>query len=639
MIAGALLVLALAAQLADRAPSATVSGRVVDATTGRPVAGAVIWAAGSAASPTPGASSPVRVMTNAAGAFVFRGLDRGSLVLTAAKGGYVNAMPGQRRPEGSVQPIPIAAGARVTGIEIRMWRYASIAGTVVDELGDPAVGTRVQAMRRTYVAGRARFADGPGDVTDDRGVFRITLPPGDYVVRVPSTQTSVPAELMDAFFGGTPLPAATRMQVAREMGAIRSAIAPAGSSFAMRSGGQTFSLPAGSVTPSVLGNAVVVYPTVYHPSANNLAQASIVTLRSGEERTGVDLEVRPVRGIAVSGMLMGPEGPVAATAVRLVPARDDASIEPLDVATTMTDWTGTFTFAAVPPGQYVLRVTRLPRPEPDVDGTPHVSTTPAGTVTVASRPAAAPPAPAPIPRDATLVAEVPLSVGDSEIADLMVPLAAGPRVTGRIEFEGTIDRPSAEALLNLRITLDPVDGSRLGDWTLDVQTGRPDEHGEFRTFGVPPGRYVLRVSPLPAGWFLKSAIHQGRDVADLPIDLDAKDASGVVITFTDRPASISGNVSGPRGADATAVTIVFATDEAMWTVAPRRMRTARAADDGSYAIRSLPPGEYYVAAVQEDLVGEWQDPALLRALTRVAQTIRLVDGEQKTVNLRAASIK
>jgi hypothetical protein len=38
-------------------------------------------------------------------------------------------------------------------------------------------------------------------------------------------------------------------------------------------------------------------------------------------------------------------------------------------------------------------------------------------------------------------------------------------------------------------------------------------------------------------------------------------------------------------------------------------------------------------------VGEWQDPALLRALTRVAQTIRLVDGEQKTVNLRAASIK
>ena len=63
------------------------------------------------------------------------------------------------------------------------------------------------------------------------------------------------------------------------------------------------------------------------------------------------------------------------------------------------------------------------------------------------------------------------------------------------------------------------------------------------------------------------------------------------------------------------------------------MRTARAAKDGSYTLQPLPAGEYYVVAVQEDQVGDWQDPALLQALSRVATTIRLLDGEQKTQNL------
>jgi hypothetical protein len=69
------------------------------------------------------------------------------------------------------------------------------------------------------------------------------------------------------------------------------------------------------------------------------------------------------------------------------------------------------------------------------------------------------------------------------------------------------------------------------------------------------------------------------------------------------------------------------------------MRTARAAKDGTYSLTALAPGEYYVVAVQEDLVGEWQDPALLQALTRVARQIRLVDGERKLQDFTSAQIR
>lgn len=643
MIAAALLIsLSLAAQAADADPSTIVSGHVVDATTGRPIPGAVIWTAGSSVAP-PGASGRVRVISSGSGAFVLRGIGKGSLVLTAAKGGYVNAAPGQRRPGGSGQPIPVDGGHRISNVEIRMWKYAAIGGTVVDEYGDPAVNVRVEALRRTFVAGRSRFEEAVSSaLTDDRGVYRIAgLTPSEYVVRIPSTQTSVPWDLIDAFFGGTPLPDSKRMQISREMNAAGSAIAPAGSPYAMRAGSQTFSLPPGSLTPAVTPRGTIVYPTVYFPLAPNAAQAAIVRLRSGEERVDADMQIRPALGVAVSGVLVGPEGPVPILTLRLMPAEDDATTAPLPAATTMTDWNGAFTFAAVPPGQYMLSALRVPQPPPDVEGTARVSVMPGGTMTIASSPPAAPSGPPPVLADATLVAQVPLSIGDSNLDDLVVALSAAPRLSGRIEFHGTRDKPSPEAVAGMRILLDRADGIRPFAPSIAAGAGHADERGVFRTYGVPPGRYVVGVTPMPSksGWYLESAIYDGRDIADLPIDLVNKDLDGVVITFTDRPSAIAGSVSGARGTDATAIVIAFPTDEAMWTSAPRRLRTARAAEDGSFAIEALPPGEYYVAAVQEDFVGEWQDTTLLRALTGAAQTVHVLEGERTSVSLRAAAVR
>ncbi len=121
----ALLFLALG-QSPDANAPAIVSGRVVDAGTGRPIAGVVVTPAGSALPPPQAAdgTEPPHVLTNANGLFVIRGLHEGSLVLTATKGGYVNATRGQRRPAGSAQPLPIKDGDRVNDVDIRMWKQA-----------------------------------------------------------------------------------------------------------------------------------------------------------------------------------------------------------------------------------------------------------------------------------------------------------------------------------------------------------------------------------------------------------------------------------------------------------------------------------------------------------------------------------
>src|SRR3982750_2930579 len=126
----------------------SVSGRVVDATSGRPIPGVVVTPAGSAVVVNPATPLPPRALTNADGEFTLRGLQNGMLHFTAAKSGYADATYKQRRPGGSGRGIPVARGQRLAGVEIRMWRHAAITGTIVDEKGEtPPGGPRWGAPR------------------------------------------------------------------------------------------------------------------------------------------------------------------------------------------------------------------------------------------------------------------------------------------------------------------------------------------------------------------------------------------------------------------------------------------------------------------------------------------------------------
>lgn len=206
-----------------------VSGRVVDAVTGRPIPGVIVTPAGSAVVTSAATPLLARSLTNGEGLFVVRDLRKGSVYLTALKNGYASASFNQRRPGGSGQSIPIADGQRIAEVEIRMWRNSSISGTIVDEAGDPAVGVRVQAFPRRFVAGRKRYSGGEISSTDDRGIYRIAnLEPGEYAVGVPSTQIAVPTEVMDIFFGPAAASDRRRSEIARELNSIGSATVPAG---------------------------------------------------------------------------------------------------------------------------------------------------------------------------------------------------------------------------------------------------------------------------------------------------------------------------------------------------------------------------------------------------------------------------
>ena len=105
----------------------------------------------------------------------------------------------------------------------------------------------------------------------------------------------------------------------------------------------------------------ITYPTQFFSGAGSAVRATLVKLGSGEERGSVDFQLKPVRAFKISGAVSGPEGPLGNLALTLVPAEAEQLASAFDTRSSFASASGTFTFTAIPPGQYVLRATRTPR--------------------------------------------------------------------------------------------------------------------------------------------------------------------------------------------------------------------------------------------------------------------------------------
>jgi hypothetical protein len=130
-------------------------------------------------------------------------------------------------------------------------------------------------------------------------------------------------------------------------------------------------------------------------------------------------------------------------------------------------------------------------------------------------------------------------------------------------------------------------------------------------------------------------------VTDEPLSFGTKQESlsDVEVVLTNRAAGISGRVNDRRGQAATDYTvIVYATDADRWYQGSRFLAFTRPKSDGTFAVRDLPPGPYYVAAVDRlqgsEGSGEWQDPAFLESIASQATRVTLTDGQLSLVTPR-----
>jgi hypothetical protein len=80
--------------------------------------------------------------------------------------------------------------------------------------------------------------------------------------------------------------------------------------------------------------------------------------------------------------------------------------------------------------------------------------------------------------------------------------------------------------------------------------------------------------------------------------------------------------------------IAFSTNRANWFPGSRHIKRAETGPNGSFDVDALPPGEYYVAALDTLPPGEWQSPERLGALLQQAVRVAVGEGQARTLTLR-----
>jgi hypothetical protein len=525
--------------------------------------------------------TPRVTVTGDSGEFAMAGLAAGQYTISAQKSGYLRMNYGATRPSRLGTSVVLADGGQATGLSIALPRGAAISGTVTNGAGEPEPDVEVTALYWQLRNGERTLVPVESTNTDDRGEYRLAgLNRGNYFISVePPDAARGPGDLI---------------QIAE--GAVDRALREA---------------TIGGVQPLPASRPIGPAP-VYFPGTVRPAMASTVTLTLGEERSGVDIRTALVPMARITGSVSADGQTVPGVQVTLVslgpPAPNFAYAIGGRLGPRATDAKGQFAFIGVPPGEYRLQ---------------------ASTRSAGSRSGG--PSQDASPRMAFATVEVD---GTDHAIDLT--LQAGMSMSGRFVFEG--GAPPAN-LAGTQLTLEGLQispGSEVSTFRTDAS---PD--GTFHATGLTPGRFLLLATgPLStptSGWTVKSVVRNGRDLLDMPFELAAGEIlSDVVVTFTDRPAELTGafqNSSG--GLTSDYFVVVFPTDRSFWFPSSRRIVAVRPDSGGTYTVRNLPPGEYFLSALTDVETGEWFDPELLQVLVAASPIkITIGVGEKKRQDVR-----
>jgi hypothetical protein len=638
-ILGGLTGPALVAGQSKPAPTGALTGVVVDGTSGEPVPDAVVVLAAVPARPIGGQS---RQVTDEKGRFAFVNLPGDvNYTIAASAPGFLDGGYGRdTMPSDPLRSIPLKTDEWLPNVKVSIWRPGAISGTVRDESGEPVVGVVVRALQRVRIQGRDEFLAGPVTRTDDRGAYRLpNLPSARYLIQVPSVQAAMPAS--------------TRIEPPAE-GVLNPQIFD-DSQLRVMDVDDTARLVIGRypLPPPPQNGRQFSYPAIFYPSASTIAESTTIALKFGEDYKRADLTLRPVVSVRVSGTVEGPPEALTRLSLRLLPAGLENVGLGAEVATALVGPKGVFTFLNVPAGMYTIDA-----PQSVIE----LTTTQGGIGP--SRALAAPPTTPVHGSTGTKIellpgvnlvqssyrmsdgfgfsGRMPITVGGADVTGVVFRLRPHVTLTGQLVIETDPSGSGAQAPARFQIQIDPAGGEATLARTL--VGGRGGGAGGQLTYpNIAPGHYLLHLTDTP-GWVVKSVTWNGRDYTNQPFDLTSVDTpSGFVMTVTNAVPDLAGSVRDSENlkADATMV-IAFPVEPSLWKntgLWPSATKNTIVSSANRFQLRSLPAGEYYVAAISRSFSDTWREAEFLARVAPHATRVTLTWSGKSTLDLQAQVVR
>jgi hypothetical protein len=364
-----------------------------------------------------------------------------------------------------------------------------------------------------------------------------------------------------------------------------------------------FGLPPGTylviatldATETVSGNKRAPgFAPVYYPATAHVESAQPVPVEFDSVATGIDLTFAVSSTARVIGRALNAAGdPLAGRVTLNTSARSGSVAAEPRIARIERD--GSFSLADIPPGDYVLHAIgeRAPGVPPEF-GSEYIT------------------------------------VGEQDAPPLTIRTTPGAMLEGRFVAEGRATLPLGAQVLHAS----PVDGDR----------SPPDGRGPEGLAVHDDGRFYLTglygpmrlTYPAPSGWYLKAVTIGGVDVTDRTFDFGFTEEtfSDAEVLLSNAGARLTGSVTDAARRRATEfVVLAFSTNRANWYTGSRHLKRAVTGENGSFDADGLPPGEYFVAAIDALPRGDWQSPDALDILVQRAERVTVTEGQERTMTL------
>jgi hypothetical protein len=366
--------------------------------------------------------------------------------------------------------------------------------------------------------------------------------------------------------------------------------------FGLRPGEYLLSAPVGQIQMGTPLADLPGYGTTYFPGTPSPSEAQRVVVGRSEDVVSVDFPIARIKTARVSGRAVDASGEPITGGLAMMPSWRSGAVVMQMGARIEPD--GRFEFPNVPPGEYVLQASRY-RSKGWNEGESSSQF---------------------------------VTVADVDVTDLVVRTSPGSTVQGRVVLGGGTLRPGLVELSAVPVDRDlsPTFGGGPGRAT-------PDEDMEFQLAGL-SGPRRLQVTRVPPGWTLQAILLNGLDVTDTALPFGRADQSltDVEVVLSQRVTRVAGRTAD-RGRPAAASILFFAADRQAWYPQARFFKKVMSAADGTFSSEGLPPGDYFVAAVDAARAvregDDWQDPDYLETLMPRAQRLMLSEGSQVTLSL------
>jgi hypothetical protein len=321
----------------------------------------------------------------------------------------------------------------------------------------------------------------------------------------------------------------------------------------------------------------------WHPSSPRAAAAEI-TVRSGEEASGVDIRHREERGHTISGKVVRDtqSGPIDESVNIMLTSGPDRQL----VGTTSAYNVNTFAMFGVLDGVYEITAVRMNYRDNDFASSAPRRVVIKGADVSGIELKIAPPASVSgrVKIESSTVGKNPCEEG------------AQPKERASIGDVLLIAASEEESRLPIQlITLDPnfVDG---------MAGGAPNENGEFTLGGLAAGQFRINADLPYDGWYIRAITQPASGAAKKPIDAarngitlkSGEKLSGVEVVLAEGAASLKGSVvpanEGSKLPSRMRVHLIPAEDSAADDV--MRYAETMVRGDGSFEFKHMAPGKY-----------------------------------------------